>query len=173
MSERKYPNVGCAHHPADPQPGYLVCFHVLQGAEWAIFARATPSDLGIIFCHACGLLKPTDKKLEENLSLICSHCAREHGLLTKEMLQWTQEKCRAMQQEKRIIYSEVILDFLFDWIFCLPLNLTQENKSPVLRVAGIVWFVFAWIFPVGILWIVLSVPLLLAMIVETSWKGDV
>jgi hypothetical protein len=75
-----YPNVECAHH-SPPAPGYAVCLHVLQGVEVAFFEAATPENIGTIVCAPCHAHRHDAKYTEENVSLTCVHCCREHGLI--------------------------------------------------------------------------------------------
>jgi hypothetical protein len=81
-----YPNVECSHH-SPAAPGYAVCLHVLQGVEVAFFEPATTENLGTITCAACHARRHDRVYTEENLSLTCVHCAREYGLLPKELAQ--------------------------------------------------------------------------------------
>jgi hypothetical protein len=79
----EYPNVDCTHHPGPPEPGYVVCLHVLQGVEVGHFETASETSIGTVVCAGCYAQRHNAKYNEENLSLVCVHCAREHGLLLK------------------------------------------------------------------------------------------
>ena len=71
------PIVECELHA--PAPGYVVCRHVVHGAEPAAIRVATPTVLGQILCQACW--DDPEPVAAELLVLVCSHCAHERGWL--------------------------------------------------------------------------------------------
>jgi hypothetical protein len=74
-----------------------------------------------------------------------------------------------MKQPEPTIYCEKIVEFLFLYVLCLPFTLTSGSKNRFVRVAGILIF-FVWFLSVAILWVFFTVPMLVAMIFERTWK---
>lgn len=87
----KYPNVRCDAHPGQDRPGYVVCVHVLAGAEVGHQKLASEKDLGLIVCARCfsaadaargaTAAAQTAQRIIDQTRLICEDCAKENKLL--------------------------------------------------------------------------------------------
>ena len=71
-----YPNVACGRPGHPPEPGYIICVHVLAGRSLSEQVRATPEDLGRVVCSVCSASEEHD---EDDFHLVCAVCARKHG----------------------------------------------------------------------------------------------
>ncbi len=69
-----YPFVRCEGHENRPErPGYVVCFHVADGAPIKHFEQATATDCGVISCGVC--TQPNQ------FTCGCAYCCAEAGWL--------------------------------------------------------------------------------------------
>jgi hypothetical protein len=68
-----------------------------------------------------------------------------------------------------IIYSEKLAEWMMDYWMVLPLTVTMGHNNPLIRVSGVLWM-FLWFVPAGIPWMFLMVPVLFAILLESTWK---
>lgn len=79
----EYPMVRCEVHPGELRHGYIVCAHVLHGADIGLYGVATATSLGTIVCERCvrderSLDHDRLARLMEALSVHCEECVRYH-----------------------------------------------------------------------------------------------
>jgi hypothetical protein len=77
-----YPLVSCTKPGHErPEPGYLVCVHVLsEHAPVAEVEAASAKRIGVIVCAACW-----KKRKIERAGCVCAHCAAVQGWISKEL----------------------------------------------------------------------------------------
>lgn len=73
-----YPFVDCPNHR--PQPGYVICVHVIDGEEVFYFERATKKIAGLVLCEACEEFEQEAQKKKQpapidHLRTCCARCA--------------------------------------------------------------------------------------------------
>lgn len=68
-------------------------------------------------------------------------------------------------------WSEQIMDATIEYGVCLPLTLTAGSKSRCVRLLGLALYV-PWFVPAGVLSLPVMIIALLAIMVESTWKGE-
>ena len=69
-----YPNIVCELHPGVVAPGYVICYHVLNGSPTAEIERATLERMGSIQCAWCA----EQESNPDDFTTACALCAAEY-----------------------------------------------------------------------------------------------